>query len=130
MQPDAYVLHSSGVGGQQGRVRPVSEFRPCLHRRTCGGPSVPVLVLLQQDRPHQAGDGFVVGVAISQRYGKILRSANILAGVLPGVHRAQGCRDHHLVGLWDMLYQIASEVEAAALAFTTKQLTADGLGEI
>jgi hypothetical protein len=29
-----------------------------------------------------------------------------------------------------MLYQIASEVEAAALAFTTKQLTADGLGEI
>ena len=60
--PGACVLHLSGAEGLQGRG--VAQFRDGCH--AFGGEhaaalQLPVLVLLQQHRSHQAGDGGIVG---------------------------------------------------------------------
>ena len=108
----------------------VAELRDCRH--ALGGEhaaalQLPVLVLLQQHRPHQAGDRGVVGedsndagasfdflVHPLQQVG-----APDLAPVLLGA----------LVNPGHVLQQVAGEVDQAALPNAALQLVADCLGE-
>ena len=56
------MLHSSGAGGLQGRdVFQVGDGGHALGGEHAAALQLPVLVLLQQHRPYQAGDRRVVG---------------------------------------------------------------------
>ena len=69
------------------------------------------------------------GEALGQRGRQVVPAGQDFGGVLLGEHRAQGGRDHALVGFWHPLQQVPGEMDPAALPAAALELASDRLGE-
>jgi hypothetical protein len=58
------------------------------------------------------------GEALRQRDGQVIPAAEDLASILFGKHAALGNCDHALVGLWDKLLKVSSEMDSRRMGTT------------